>query len=265
MRIKIKRALVMSKKAMTNKVYKNYIFDFYGTLVDILTDEKDPVLWDKLAQLYQAYGADYKGEGLRKSYAKRVTQARKELIELKGVAYPEVDLAHIFNQLYVDGRPQSSCLNQPEDWGQLIAMVFRVLSRKHLTIYPHTKEVLTFLKEQGCHLYLLSNAQAAFTNAEIDLMELRSCFDAIYLSSDAGICKPQPEFLKQVLDDYGLNPAETVMVGNDLTTDVAVAKAVGIDGILLNTFPYSRQELEKSPIKPDRVITDIEALKTVFT
>ena len=62
----------MSKKAMMNKVYKNYIFDFYGTLVDILTDEKDPALWDKLAQLYQAYGADYKGEGLRKSYAKRV-------------------------------------------------------------------------------------------------------------------------------------------------------------------------------------------------
>ena len=167
---------------MKNRAYKNYIFDFYGTLVDILTDEKDPVLWDKLAQLYQAYGADYKGEGLKKSYAKRVAQTRKELIEIKGVAYPEVDLAHIFNQLYVDGRSQSSCHNQLEDWGQLIAMVFRVLSRKQLLAYPHTKEVLTFLKEQGCRLYLLSNAQAAFTNAEIDLMELRPYFDAIYLS-----------------------------------------------------------------------------------
>ena len=102
----------MSKKALMNNVYKNYIFDFYGTLVDILTDEKDPALWDKLAQLYQAYGADYKGEGLRKSYAKRVALAREELIELKG-----------------DDRPQSSCLLQLEDWGQLIAIVFRVLSR----------------------------------------------------------------------------------------------------------------------------------------
>ncbi len=95
-------------------------------------------------------------------------------------------------------------------------------------------------------------------------MELRSCFDTIYLSSDAGICKPQPEFLKQVLDDYGLNPSETVMVGNDLTTDIAVAKAVGIDGILFNTFPYSRQELETSPIKPDRVITDYRGSKDSF-
>ena len=53
-------------------------------------------------------------------------------------------------------------------------------------------------------------------------------------------------FLKQVLDDHGLNPSETVMVGNDLTTDIAVAEAVGIDSILLNTFPYSRRELENS-------------------
>lgn len=52
---------------MNNNVYKNYIFDFYGTLVDILTDEKDPMLWDKLAQLYQAYGAYYKGKALKKS------------------------------------------------------------------------------------------------------------------------------------------------------------------------------------------------------
>lgn len=250
---------------MKNRAYKNYIFDFYGTLVDILTDEKDPVLWDKLGQLYQAYGAAYEGDVLKKAYAKRVDQARKELMELKGVAYPEIDLAHIFNQLYVDARPQSSNSNQPDDWGNLIAMVFRVLSRKHLTAYPHTKEVLAFLKEQGCRIYLLSNAQAAFTNAEIDLMALRPYFDAIYLSSDAGICKPQPEFLKQVLDDHGLNPSETVMVGNDLTTDIAVAEAVGIDGILLNTFPYSPRELENSPIKPDLVITDIEALKTNFT
>ena len=95
---------------MKNRAYRNYIFDFYGTLVDILTDEKDPVLWDKLGQLYQAYGAAYEGETLKKAYARRVDQARKELIELKGVAYPEIDLAHIFNQLYVDARPQSSIL-----------------------------------------------------------------------------------------------------------------------------------------------------------
>ncbi len=77
-------------------------------------------------------------------------------------------------------------------------MVFRVLSHKHLSAYPHTKNS-SLSQRAGCRIYLLSNAQAAFTNAEIDLMALRPYFDTIYLSSDAGICKPQPEFLKQAL------------------------------------------------------------------
>ncbi|MFR3236690.1 MAG: hypothetical protein ACLTOX_05975 [Streptococcus thermophilus] len=47
------------------------------------------------------------------------------------------------------------------------------------------------------------------------------------------------------MDDYGLNHLR-LSCGNDLTTDIAVAEAVGIDGILLNTFPYSRRELENS-------------------
>ena len=30
--------------------YENYIFDLYGTLVDIHTDEEKTELWEKLAQ-----------------------------------------------------------------------------------------------------------------------------------------------------------------------------------------------------------------------
>ena len=48
--------------------FKNYIFDFYGTLVDIETDESSPILWDTMAQIYQSYGASYTGEGLRLRY-----------------------------------------------------------------------------------------------------------------------------------------------------------------------------------------------------
>ena len=33
-------------------MYKNYIFDLYGTLVDINTDEDKSELWDKLSLFY---------------------------------------------------------------------------------------------------------------------------------------------------------------------------------------------------------------------
>ena len=126
---------------------------------------------------------------------------------------------------------------------------------------PHTKEVLEDMKAAGCRIYLLSNAQAEFTNPEIDLVGLRELFHAIYLSSDAGIRKPQPEFLLEVIKEHQLNPEKTVMVGNDFTTDVAVAKSIGMQSILINTFPYSEAELREKSQAGVRVIQDIQELQ----
>ena len=42
--------------------YKNYIFDLYGTPVDIHTDEEQELLWEKLALFYGYYDAVYEPE-----------------------------------------------------------------------------------------------------------------------------------------------------------------------------------------------------------
>ena len=241
--------------------FKNYIFDFYGTLVDIETDEDSPVLWDTMAQIYQSYGANYTGESLKVRYKELVQQAEAEIAKDKQVAYPEIDLTVIFVQLYLEGDPKGDSVPHLKEWGRLIARTFRVLSRKRLELYPHTKEVLEDMKAAGCRIYLLSNAQADFTNPEIDLVGLREFFHAIYLSSDAGIRKPQPEFLLEVLKEHQLNPEKTVMVGNDFTTDVAVAQSIGMESILINTFPYSDAELSEKNQAGVRVIRDIQELQ----
>ena len=220
-------------------VFKNYIFDFYGTLVDIETDESSPVLWDTMAQIYQSYGANYTGESLKARYKELVHQAEEDLAKEKQVTYPEIDLTVIFVQLYLESNPKGDSVRHLKEWGRLIARTFRVLSRKRLELYPHTKEVLEDMKAAGCRIYLLS----------------------IYLSSDAGIRKPQPEFLLEVLKDHQLNPEKTVMVGNDFTTDVAVAQSIGMESILINTFPYSDAELREKNQAGVRVIRDIQELQ----
>ncbi|MFR8428478.1 MAG: hypothetical protein ACLVCH_13905 [Roseburia inulinivorans] len=57
--------------------YENYIFDLYGTLVDIHTDEEKTELWEKLAQFYGYYGAVYTAEELKNAYALRLTGAER--------------------------------------------------------------------------------------------------------------------------------------------------------------------------------------------
>lgn len=241
--------------------FKNYIFDFYGTLVDIETDESSPVLWETMAQIYQSYGAHYTGDSLQVRYKELVQQAEQSIAREKQVTYPEIDLTVIFVQLYLESHPTGTSVHHLKEWGRLIARTFRVLSRKRLELYPHTKEVLEDMKAAGCRIYLLSNAQADFTNPEIDLVGLREIFHDIYLSSDAGIRKPQREFLMKVTKDHQLNPDKTVMVGNDFTTDVAVAKSIGMQSILINTFPYSDEELHNKSQAGVRVIRDIQELQ----
>ena len=48
------------------------IFDLYGTLVDIHTDEEKPEVWKKLALFFRYYGADYTPAELKEAYSFQV-------------------------------------------------------------------------------------------------------------------------------------------------------------------------------------------------
>lgn len=49
-------------------MYDNYVFDLYGTLVDIHTEENDAKVWEKLSLFYGFYGALYDPQELQESY-----------------------------------------------------------------------------------------------------------------------------------------------------------------------------------------------------
>ena len=58
-------------------MYHNFIFDLYGTLVDIHTNENKTSLWKRLALFYSFQGASYTGRELRNRYRQLETAASK--------------------------------------------------------------------------------------------------------------------------------------------------------------------------------------------
>ncbi|WP_170238960.1 HAD hydrolase-like protein [Streptococcus suis] len=228
------------------KRYKNYIFDFYGTLVDIVTDENKLELWEKLAAIYHSFGCTYGARQLRSAFQEAASEAELDLIRISPYQYVEIDLEKVFIQLLTDEKYRRPTQMAPADlktFGQMVATVFRVLSREKLEAYTNTLSTLARLKDEGARLFILSNAQRVFTQAEIEIMGCAAFMEQIYISSDYRIKKPEPEFLQGLLDENQLDPAETVFVGNDLTSDIAIAQALGLDGVLINTFPYSPDEI----------------------
>lgn len=76
--------------------------------------------------------------------------------------------------------------------------------------------------------------------------------------------KPNSDFFKSVLNFAGVTAAETLLVGDDIESDVGGAQAVGIQGCLVRTGKFRPQQLELSLIKPDFVISSISELSKVI-
>ena len=49
-------------------MYQNCIFDLYGTLIDIRTDESGDKFWGEVADIYKSHGAEYTADEIRDNY-----------------------------------------------------------------------------------------------------------------------------------------------------------------------------------------------------
>ena len=72
-------------------MFKNYLFDLYGTLIDINTDEWQKELWEKLAILYKYKGADYTADEIAEDYGKFVAE-EKARVRKRHPEYTEIDI-----------------------------------------------------------------------------------------------------------------------------------------------------------------------------
>ena len=220
-----------------------YIFDLYGTLLDIHTDETIPDLYRKMAGVYAAYGALYSPEQLKEAYFRTVREEEQKRTE----PWPEIELREVFLRLLDEaGECCAPCMQADrKTFAEIAATIFRILSRQWLRVYPGTVHTLRTLKEQGNGIWLLSNAQSVFTVPELVQTGLYDLFDGIFISSDHGIKKPDPAFLDKLIRTYGLERDACVMIGNEFRSDIAVAEGCGIRSILLNTDGYSPERIEQ--------------------
>ncbi len=212
-------------------MYKNYIFDLYGTLADIHTDESDISLWKKIAEYYSSHSADYTAEELQKNYCKLVDD-EKNVIHSAHPEYKYIDIKieKVFKKLYTD-----KGVSVNDETVADTALFFRRASREYIRLYDGISELLDDLKRHGGNVYLLTNAQRAFTWDELGILGIRDKFDGIVISSDEECCKPDPHFYKVLLDRYNLDPKETIMAGNDPTADIKGGLNVGLDTLYIHT------------------------------
>ncbi|MBQ3330521.1 MAG: HAD family hydrolase [Ruminococcus sp.] len=209
---------------------RNVIFDLYGTLVDIRTDEFSLDFWRKAVMVFASNGASFSPGELRTAYTKYVKRAlRRERLKHPTCKHVDIDLLQVFRRLYAD-----KGINADMTLLRSTAQRFRKESTLMIKLYDGVIELLDGLKDAGKRIYLLSNAQESFTIPEMDELGLLGYFDGIMISSEERVCKPQRQFFEKLLAKYQLEPSECLMVGNDKNSDMLGAKGVGIDGVYIH-------------------------------
>jgi FMN phosphatase YigB (HAD superfamily) len=81
---------------------------------------------------------------------------------------------------------------------------------------------------------IVSNTEALLTRFELDTFPILQTAEAIVLSSDVGVRKPEPEIFQLAVNRIGATSDTTVFIGNDWAADVLGARRAGIRAIYLN-------------------------------
>ena len=120
-------------------------------------------------------------------------------------------------------------------------------------------ELMDYLKHQGYRMHMCSNGFHEVQYKKLAACGLKDYFDTIILSEDAGANKPSMQYFDYALRQSGADIATTIMIGDNLQTDIMGAMAAGIDALFFNRFP----EHEKTTA-PTFVVTSLRDIMNLL-
>ena len=109
------------------------------------------------------------------------------------------------------------------------------------------RELMDYLKGRGYRMHMTSNGFHEVQYKKLAACGLRDYFDTIILSEDAGVNKPSPAYFDYALRQSGASRERTLMIGDNLQTDILGALNAGIDALLFNRWEVDVNEAPQTP------------------
>ena len=151
-----------------------------------------------------------------------------------------------------DGLPvtESLCLEMSDRFLEFCSSKPGVVEGAH--------ELMDYLRQRGYRMHMTSNGFHEVQYKKLAACGLRDYFDTIILSEDAGVNKPSPQYFDYALKVSGASRETTLMIGDNLNTDIVGAHNAGLDTILFN-----RWGVEPSDV-PTHTVTRLLDIKTIL-
>lgn len=203
------------------------IFDIYKTLLDVAPPPADAAeRWRKLFKTTLPGARLLSLEELDRR-CRAAIESDHAAARARGIPFPEVYWPDIVQRAV----PALARLGEIKR-EQFIFEHMRLLHT--VTLAPGAADVLRQLRNARIPIGLVSNCQP-YTLRELDEVLLEARFDMglfncllSFLSYENGFSKPDPHVFRILtarLADYGITPAEALIVGDRLDNDIAPARA----------------------------------------
>lgn len=132
-----------------------------------------------------------------------------------------------------------------------------ILPTKKL-LFPHTTEVLDYLKEKNYDLHLITNGFEKTQHTKLNNSGLNIYFQQVVTSEGSNSVKPQKEIFHYAMNKAGAELHHSIMLGDNLEADIQGAINVGMDNIFVNHIHVS------TTMKPTYTVTNLKELKNIF-
>ena len=121
-------------------------------------------------------------------------------------------------------------------------------------------ELMKYLKGKGYRMHMCSNGFHEVQYKKLAACGLRPYFDTIILSEDAGANKPSPLYFDYAFKMSGACRLSTLMIGDNLQTDIQGAMSAGMDTLLFNKWQVRLEESDITPTYVVDTLTDIPGI-----
>jgi len=229
------------------KSYKCVFFDLDHTLWDYEMNSGEA-----LHELYDKYGLAKLGSIPFNEFYKGFVKINTEIWDAydRGLTGKEVIRFERFDRVF-----RHAGIND-YDLSLQFSEEYIKESPKKPNLVAHAKDVLDYLLPRY-PLYIITNGFDEIQSVKMESAGITPYFKGVITSARAGCKKPEKEIFEFALRENGFVCSDTIMVGDNLLTDIAGARNASVDTVYYNPYKLPHQENVTYEISSLKELTSI--------
>jgi len=239
----------MKIKNQAQKPYKHLFFDLDHTLWDFEKNSSET-----LFELYQHFELENKLNTLPEKFIQEYSKLNRKLwklYDLRKIKKEELRTTR-FNILFQQFRYKNEVLADE------INHLYIETCPKKGNLIEGALDILQFAKNES-NIHIITNGFQEIQRTKIEHSGLQTYIQELITSDNSGHHKPHPGIFRFGLQQTGAKLEESIMIGDNLITDIKGAKQIRMDHVFFNP-----DNTQKGRIKVQHEVKELIHLKQIL-